>query len=364
MDPDARLAELQARIAARRQKRKLQEVDSESVPGSPPAKEVRFSQQEISSISSPPAQTTTANPSEPTNAPTNESSESKAKTKAKQRYLKRKAERRKARKKSGDKPTGDEKPRAAISQAEGSSETPEERQARKKAAKEAKRTKKEQEKAEQAEDEDGDEAEAVGSSSSGGETDEEGPILKKRKADDTSVIENSKPDTQQEPENQPSDNESGPDTAPSSSSSPAPLQRFSLPRQPPKPSASVLAELAISTELSDASAQLVPPSLTVHVDSVPALSDPLRQRLKDGGISDFFAGALFTSAGDRNTLKTHSLSVQATIIPYLLKPNRRRPLRDVCVSAPTGSGKTLAYAIPMIEVCFATVLPSLLATKF
>ena len=56
--------------------------------------------------------------------------------------------------------------------------------------------------------------------------------------------------------------------------------------------------------------------------------------------------------------------VQTALLPFLLPSARRSralycpydPPRDVCVSAPTGSGKTLAYVIPIIEVCYTTVL--------
>jgi hypothetical protein len=309
-DSEARLAGLQTRIAARREKRKLQDVDGE--PASSPAKAVRFSSQEISATPHAP-QDAAVLPSKPAIAatPTSDVPSSKPKTKAKQRYLKRKTERRKAKKKSGDKPANTEKAKERGEPSEERIETPEERQARKKAAKEAKRAAKEQQKAseqqvtqDQEEEEDDEEteasdAESSGSGSEASETSEVPRARKRRKKEErgSDDLENSTTVEQQEPESSgdvPVDSISDSKAARVSSPSPPPLQRFALPKQPAGPSATLLAELAIPSELSDTSAHLVSPSLTVHVDSVPELSDEVRNRLKDGGISDFFAGALIT----------------------------------------------------------------------
>ncbi|WVN89789.1 uncharacterized protein L203_105019 [Cryptococcus depauperatus CBS 7841] len=126
---------------------------------------------------------------------------------------------------------------------------------------------------------------------------------------------------------------------PQTPASPPPLKAFPLPHAAPLPPASVLAKQGLPRGLEDAT--FIDQSLLVSVDDFEmerkeeGLSERMKKRLKEIGVTDFFA-------------------VQAAILPYLL-PLRLVPLpystlHDYLISAPTGSGKTLTYAIPIIEI--------------
>jgi hypothetical protein len=295
-------------MAARHTKPTLQGFEGKSAG---PTEAARFSSQEI--LPSPRTlQAATVLPSEPA-VPISDVSGLKPKTKAKLRYLKRKTERRKARTRSVEKPTKTREAKERGGQAsEERLETPEERYARKHAAKEGKRVAKELKRRQEASDLSRDSSpdrkqvvdvdEAMASNTqhsgrlSGSEAEEEMPTRKRRKREgrDGDVVEDSMTNDQVQLGHS-GDMAVGSiadsKASPSSSSSPPPLQRFSLPKKPAGPSATLLAELAIPFELSNSSAQLVSPSLTVHVDSLTSeLSKAVRDRLKGAGISDFFAG--------------------------------------------------------------------------
>ncbi|KAH7873423.1 P-loop containing nucleoside triphosphate hydrolase protein [Lentinula edodes] len=121
----------------------------------------------------------------------------------------------------------------------------------------------------------------------------------------------------------------------------AALPTFPLPALPNPPSKATLALQGLDKALVDA--DIISPSKTLHIppdgniDGGTGLSEKMRKRLVDLGITELFA-------------------VQTSLLPFLLPsdPMHRalyqpyNPPRDVCVSAPTGSGKTLAYVVPII----------------
>ncbi|KAL0954606.1 hypothetical protein HGRIS_003566 [Hohenbuehelia grisea] len=142
---------------------------------------------------------------------------------------------------------------------------------------------------------------------------------------------------------------------PRSPSPPAPaLPSFPLPALPNPPSKSDLALQGLDKALVDA--QLIEPSTLLPLplegedDGGSGLSEGMRKRLKELGITELFA-------------------VQTALLPFLLPRDRRQraaylpynPPRDVCVSAPTGSGKTLAYVLPIIEILTSRVVTQLRA---
>ncbi|KAK7454442.1 ATP-dependent RNA helicase dbp6 [Stygiomarasmius scandens] len=132
----------------------------------------------------------------------------------------------------------------------------------------------------------------------------------------------------------------------------APLPSFPLPALPDAPSKSILALQGLDKGLLDAN--IITPStvlpLSADSDGVTNLSEKMRRRLNELGITELFA-------------------VQTSLLPFLLpqKPIHRalyqpyHPPRDVCVSAPTGSGKTLAYAIPIVEILSSRIVTRLRA---
>lgn len=143
------------------------------------------------------------------------------------------------------------------------------------------------------------------------------------------------------------------DSLRSLSGSPPPLEAFPLPTSAPAPDPSLLSRQGLPTGLNDAT--FIPQDLRLSVDSlevtkagrtIPALSDRMKARLSELGISEFFA-------------------VQAYMLPRLLAlrliPWPNDPRNDFLISAPTGSGKTLAYCVPIIEVLSQRVVTRLRA---
>ncbi|KAF9565389.1 DEAD-domain-containing protein [Agrocybe pediades] len=130
------------------------------------------------------------------------------------------------------------------------------------------------------------------------------------------------------------------------------LPSFPLPAHPNAPSKSVLALQGLDEALLGA--ELVSPSTTLSIplgkdDGGTRLSERMRKRLRDLGITELFA-------------------VQTALLPFLIPLDTSsqlylpyNPPRDVCVSAPTGSGKTLAYALPIIELLSTRVITRLRA---
>ncbi|KAJ4478534.1 P-loop containing nucleoside triphosphate hydrolase protein [Lentinula lateritia] len=148
-----------------------------------------------------------------------------------------------------------------------------------------------------------------------------------------------------------------PPPAPSIQRSPTPqaaLPTFPLPALPNPPSKATLALQGLDKALVDA--DIISPSKTLHippdgdVDRGTGLSEKMRKRLVDLGITELFA-------------------VQTSLLPFLLPsdPMHRalyqpyNPPRDVCVSAPTGSGKTLAYVVPIVEILSSRIVTRLRA---
>ncbi|THV02880.1 DEAD-domain-containing protein [Dendrothele bispora CBS 962.96] len=145
------------------------------------------------------------------------------------------------------------------------------------------------------------------------------------------------------------------DTQPPKSPVPTePLPSFPLPALPDAPLKSILALQGLNKGLVDA--EIVAPSTLLAISSDAStdggtiLSEKMRRRLHDLGITELFA-------------------VQTSLLPFLLprNPSHRalyqpyHPPRDVCVSAPTGSGKTLAYAVPIIEILSSRIVTRLRA---
>ncbi|KAL0065260.1 ATP-dependent RNA helicase dbp6 [Marasmius tenuissimus] len=146
------------------------------------------------------------------------------------------------------------------------------------------------------------------------------------------------------------------DPAPSRSPSPvAAFPSFPLPTLPDAPTESALALQGLDQALIDA--EVVDPAVVQSMsdsneqgDAGACLSEEMRKRLHDLGITELFA-------------------VQTALLPFLLPSNPWQkalyqpydPPRDICVSAPTGSGKTLAYAIPIIEILSTRIVTRLRA---
>lgn len=137
------------------------------------------------------------------------------------------------------------------------------------------------------------------------------------------------------------------------SGSPPPLEAFPLPTSAPAPDPSLLSRQGLPTGLNDAT--FIPQDSRLSVDSleitkagrtIPGLSDRMKSRLSELGITEFFA-------------------VQAFMLPKLLSlrlvPWPNDPRNDFLISAPTGSGKTLAYCVPIIEVLSQRVVTRLRA---
>ncbi|KAF9484381.1 P-loop containing nucleoside triphosphate hydrolase protein [Pholiota conissans] len=131
------------------------------------------------------------------------------------------------------------------------------------------------------------------------------------------------------------------------------LPSFPLPALPDAPSKSLLAFQGLDQAL--VGAELVSPSTILPIptekdDGGTRLSERMRKRLRDLGITELFA-------------------VQTALLPFLLPEDEQAkglylpfsPPRDVCVSAPTGSGKTLAYVLPIIEALSSRIVTRLRA---
>ncbi|KIK62486.1 hypothetical protein GYMLUDRAFT_501630 [Collybiopsis luxurians FD-317 M1] len=126
------------------------------------------------------------------------------------------------------------------------------------------------------------------------------------------------------------------------------LPSFPLPALPNAPSKTTLALQGLDKALVDA--DIIPPSKTLPINDSQGLSEKMRKRLLDLGITELFA-------------------VQTSLLPFLLPSDPLSkalyqpydPPRDVCVSAPTGSGKTLAYAVPIVEILSSRIVTRLRA---
>lgn len=130
--------------------------------------------------------------------------------------------------------------------------------------------------------------------------------------------------------------------------SPSPgLEPFPLPRMAPAPAPEVLDRQGLPAGLEDANfiEQDLRMPLSELTESTP-ISERTQKRLKDLGISEFFA-------------------VQTALLPKLLRlpltPLPFEKLSDYLVSAPTGSGKTLAYAVPIVEILSKRIVTRLRA---
>lgn len=160
-----------------------------------------------------------------------------------------------------------------------------------------------------------------------------------------------------------SEDEQEPPKLPSRSTPPAALPSFPLPIAPKAPSKATLALQGLDKALLNA--ELIDPSRTLPLDAlerpsdeVPVLSEKMKKRLVDLGISELFAGARILVLFHSSRLADILVTVQTALLPFLLPPQKRHralympydPPRDVCASAPTGSGKTLAYVVPIVEV--------------
>lgn len=125
------------------------------------------------------------------------------------------------------------------------------------------------------------------------------------------------------------------------------LEPFPLPRMAPAPAPEVLDRQGLPAGLEDANfiEQDLRMPLSDLTSSTP-ISERTQKRLKDLGISEFFA-------------------VQTALLPKLLRlpltPLPFEKLSDYLVSAPTGSGKTLAYAVPIVEVLSKRIVTRLRA---
>ncbi|OBZ72495.1 Oligomycin resistance ATP-dependent permease YOR1 [Grifola frondosa] len=137
------------------------------------------------------------------------------------------------------------------------------------------------------------------------------------------------------------------------SPTPPALPSFPAPSRPNAPSKSVLALQGLDKAL--VGAEIIDPQKVLQFPSVAdqdggtGLSEKMRRKLKELGISELFA-------------------VQTAVVPFLMQPNQLKslylaynPPRDVCVSAPTGSGKTLAYVLPIVEILSSRVVTRLRA---
>ncbi|KAF8640308.1 hypothetical protein AX16_010203 [Volvariella volvacea WC 439] len=268
------------------------------------------------------------------------SDQSKAKTKAKQRYLRRKKDRRKQRKsqkktEDGGKPeeddgldegsdgSGEEQVseredvhKIVVDEPEEAPGLPEKKQ--KDERKKPKRPKKRQKTAEPEEDVAMADAEEA-------------------QPEDAMLVEDPTPE----------------DTLAKTPPPPAALPAFPLPRIPNAPTKADLALLGLDKALVDA--DIIDPSYVLPIppgeaDPTTHLSERMKKRLADLGITELFA-------------------VQTALLPFLLPSNPLdrllyqpfNPPRDVCVSAPTGSGKTLAYVLPIVELLSSRIVTRLRA---
>ncbi|KAI0368734.1 DEAD-domain-containing protein [Pilatotrama ljubarskyi] len=260
----------------------------------------------------------------------------KAKTKAKKRYLKAKKERRKKRK--------------AVGHHEKSAEprTPSARKTREVSSGSE------------------EEGSSGGENESASDSEAEAPVpvpAKRTQREESRPKKRRKLDT---PEVEPPSRSASPDEAPerpaelpttSRPKSPTPpvaLPAFPQPRRPEAPSKAVLALQGLDKALIEA--EVIDPATTVPLeasqgaqDGLTGLSERMRKRLQDLGITELFA-------------------VQTAVVPLLLSSSRARslyrpydPPEDLCVSAPTGSGKTLAYVLPIVEVLSSRVVTRLRA---
>ncbi|EMD34147.1 hypothetical protein CERSUDRAFT_125827 [Gelatoporia subvermispora B] len=261
----------------------------------------------------------------------------KEKTKAKKRYLKAKKERRKNRK-AGSRPTTGNEPRQHRADAPHGSDTSESDD-EEEDANQPKRS----------------EFETMTEKAEKQSKEEERP-RKRRKVDEPETRE---PETAPHSDNnimQVDEDEAAvpfPQDRPRSLTPVVALPSFPLPRRPDAPSRSTLALQGLDKALIDAEivdpTQLSPFDTTPDSDSGTGLSEKMRKRLKDLGVSELFA-------------------VQTAVIPFLLASSRLRslylpydPPRDLCVSAPTGSGKTLAYVLPITETLTSRIVTRLRA---
>jgi ATP-dependent RNA helicase DDX51/DBP6 len=183
------------------------------------------------------------------------------------------------------------------------------------------------------------------------------------------------------------------DPAPTTRRAPTPdlpgaLPSFPLPTRPDAPSKLALALQGLDRALVDA--QIVDPSATRSLDLYDGgdsvLSEKMRKRLRELGITELFAGAFLFSISfppldrrlsavcDAPDVDADSgvlflappTTVQTALLPFLLPPAPAQrmlyspydPPRDACVSAPTGSGKTLAYVVPIVEVRALLFVPA------
>lgn len=125
------------------------------------------------------------------------------------------------------------------------------------------------------------------------------------------------------------------------------LEPFPLPRMAPAPAPEVLDRQGLPAGLEDANfiEQDLRMPLSELTETTP-ISERTQKRLKDLGISEFFA-------------------VQTALLPKLLRlpltPLPFEKLSDYLVSAPTGSGKTLAYTVPIVEILSKRIVTRLRA---
>lgn len=125
------------------------------------------------------------------------------------------------------------------------------------------------------------------------------------------------------------------------------LEPFPLPRMAPAPAPEVLDRQGLPAGLEDANfiEQDLRMPISELTESTP-ISERTQKRLKDLGISEFFA-------------------VQTALLPKLLRlpltPLPFEKLSDYLVSAPTGSGKTLAYTVPIVEILSKRIVTRLRA---
>jgi len=132
-----------------------------------------------------------------------------------------------------------------------------------------------------------------------------------------------------------------------------------LPTSPPTfsnaPAKSAPALQGLSRALD---AEVIDPGMILPVplegadDGGSCLSEKMRKRLHESGITELFAGVSVILYLPQYFLDL--LQVQTALLPFLIASRQlylsHHPVQDVCVSAPTGSGKTLAYVLPIIEV--------------
>lgn len=147
---------------------------------------------------------------------------------------------------------------------------------------------------------------------------------------------------------------------------PAAFPTFPLPIAPDAPSKSALALQGLDKALLGA--EIINPSTNISIEELgsdrspdkgdlPVLGQKMTKRLRELGISEFFASkSSIRSHAYITTYTNHK--VQTALLPFLLPSKHHRralylpydPPQDVCASAPTGSGKTLTYVVPIVEV--------------